>query len=249
MPNLHLVGGGWDPAAAPEVYRPFLADATARAGGRPAVACVVLDEGDGPARFEQWSQVLTAVSPCAARPVLVTLGEVLDPAQLGDADGLLVGGGLTPGYADALVPVAGEIRSWLADGTRPYAGFSAGAAIAARWAVVGGWRFGGVPVCPEDTGEDLDELTVVPGLGLTTWSVDVHCAQWGTLPRLIEVIRTTTPGQGRGNGLGIDENTLVTIDAGGRLSVAGAGRAWLVHRGGGSGATVTPLAAGARVRP
>ena len=247
MSNLHLVGGGWDPAASAQVYAPFLADATARAGGPPAIACLVLDEGDGPQRFEQWAQVLTAVSPCEARPVLVALGEVLDPARLGDADGLLVGGGLTPGYADALVPVAAEIRSWLADRARPYAGFSAGAAIAARWAVVGGWRSGGTPVCPEDTGEDLDKLTVVPGLGLTKWSVDVHCAQWGTLPRLIEVIRTATPGQGRGNGLGIDENTLVTIDDDGRLSVAGAGRAWLVHRGGGHGeAKVSPWPAGTR---
>lgn len=248
MSTLHLVGGGWDTAASAQVYAPFLADATVRAGGPPAIACLVLDEGDGAERVERWTRTLTAVAPCRIRPLLVPLGERLDPARLGDADALLVDGGLTPGYADALVPVATDIRSWLAGGGRPYAGFSAGAAIAARWAIVGGWRSGGVPVCPEDTGEDLDELTVVPGLGLTKWSVDVHCAQWGTLPRLIEVIRGSVPGQGRGNGLGIDENTLVTIDADGGLSVAGAGRAWLVHRGGGRAmATVSPVPSGTRL--
>jgi cyanophycinase len=245
--RLHLVGGGWAADASARVYGPFLADATAAAAGRPTIACVVLDEGDGAQRFEQWAQVLTSIADCAPRPVIVPLGEVLDPARLQDADALLVGGGLTPGYADALVPVAVDIRAWLTDGDRPYAGFSAGAAIAARWAVVGGWRSGGVPVCPEDTGEDLDELTVVPGLGLTKWTVDVHCAQWGTLPRLIEIIRASAPGQGRGNGLAIDENTMVTIDADGRLSVAGTGHAWLVHRGGGHReAKVTPLPAGTR---
>lgn len=246
MANLHLVGGGWDPAFAPDVHGPFLAEATERAGGPPAIAVVVLDEGDGADRFAQWARVLTGVAPCEPRPVLVPIGERLDPAVLGDAAGLLVGGGLTPGYAEALVPAAEAIRDWLADG-RPYAGFSAGAAIAARWAIVGGWRDGGVPVCPEDTGEDLDELTVVPGLGLTRWSVDVHCAQWGTLPRLIEVIRGAETGPGRGNGLGIDENTLVTIDDDGRLTVAGAGRAWLVHRNGAGAATVRPAGSGSPI--
>ncbi len=245
MTTLHLVGGGWDAASAPRVYGPFLADATGRAGGAPTIACIVLDEGDGPQRFEQWAAVLTSVAGCDPRPVLVPLGGVLEPARLGSADGLLVGGGLTPGYADALVPVAAEIRSWLSDGDRPYAGFSAGAAVAASRAIVGGWRTGGIPVCPEDTGEDLDELTVVPGLGLTTWSVDVHCAQWGTLPRLIEAVRTE---QAAGNGLGIDENTVVTIDPDGRMSVAGTGRAWLVHRGsGGPQATVRAVPTGTRL--
>lgn len=245
MALLHLVGGGWDAGSAPAVYGPFLADATIRAGGPPVLACVVLDEGDGPQRFEQWAQVLTAVAPCEPRPVIIGLGETLDPARLGDADGLLIGGGLTPGYAQALVPVAAQIRSWLTDGDRPYAGFSAGAAIAATRAIVGGWRTGPTPVCPEDTGEDLDQLTVVPGLGLTTWSVDVHCAQWGTLPRLIEVVRTA---QAAGKGLGIDENTVISFGGDAGLRVAGTGRAWVVRRARGhADATVTPVPAGTRV--
>lgn len=239
--KLHLIGGGWDPTTASAVYGPFLADATAAAQGVPAIACVVLDEGDGADRFDQWATTLTSAAPCRPQPVLVPLGTVLDPAALGSADGLLVGGGLTPGYADALVPVAADITDWLIAGGRPYCGFSAGAAVAATTAIVGGWRSGDVPVCPEDTGEDLDELTVVTGLGLTTWSVDVHCAQWGTLPRLIESVRT---GRAAGNGLGIDENTAVTFEGDGRITVHGAGRVWVVHREGDGRATVTPRPAG-----
>ena len=146
------------------------------------------------------------------------------------------------------MPLALELRAWLADGPRPYLGFSAGAAIASDRAIVGGWRVGAVPVCPEDAGEDLDQLTAVPGLGLTKWSVDVHCAQWGTLPRLIETIRTSPPGRGWGNGLGIDENTVVSFEPGGGFTVAGLGRAWTVHRGGARGQSqITPLAAGNRI--
>ncbi|HEY7813103.1 MAG TPA: hypothetical protein VIC62_07685 [Nakamurella sp.] len=244
MTSVHLVGGGWDPAAAGAVYRPFLVDAAALAGRPPEIACVVLDEGDGSERFDQWSAVLRTVADCVPRPMIVPLGGRLSVPELADAHGLLVGGGLTSGYADALVPVAAELRAWLADRGRPYLGFSAGAAIAANTAVVGGWLSAGVPVCPDDAGEDLAEITVRPGLGFTTWTVDVHCAQWGTLPRLIEAVRTNLAA---GNGLGIDENTVASFDGDGRCTIAGSGHVWLVHRGGSGEAQVRPFRAGSRI--
>jgi cyanophycinase len=146
--------------------------------------------------------------------VLVPEGSTLALPMLDGAAALLVCGGLTPAYAAALGPVAAGLRTWLAD--RPYCGFSAGAAIASARAVVGGWRDGEVQVCPEDSSEDLDQVTVVDGLGLVDLMVDVHCAQWGTLPRLIAALG---PG---GSGVGIDENTALHV-ADGELSVTGLG--------------------------
>ena len=70
----------------------------------------------------------------------------------------------------------------------PYLGFSAGAAIAAERALVGGWRIGGVAVSPEEASEGLDELTVAPGIGLVDVAIDVHVAQWGTLSRLVAAV-------------------------------------------------------------
>jgi cyanophycinase len=125
------------------------------------------------------------------------------------------------------------LRAWLVRRHRPYAGFSAGAAVAASRAVVGGWLAGGVPVCPEEAGEDLEQVSVVDGLGLVPFSVDVHCAQWGTLPRLLSAL-AHVPG---GTGVGLDENTLLTV-AGSTATVTGTGHAWLV----------TSDADGARVR-
>jgi cyanophycinase len=234
---LQLVGGGWSLAARPAVYGPFLE----AAGPSPDVACVVVDEGDGAEQAARWVEALTATAPCAPAPVLVPLGGRLDVADLDGADALLVCGGLTPAYADALAPVAAGVRDWLAAGDRPYAGFSAGAAVAAGRAVVGGWRSAGVPVCPEDSAEDLDEITVVAGLGLVPWTVDVHCAQWGTLPRLLTALAQTADGQG----LALDEDTAVHLTGEG-ARVAGRGTAWRVHRDG-AGATVTALRAGDRV--
>lgn len=238
MNSMHLIGGGSGPAAASALYGPFL-DA---AGATPTVATVVLDEGEGPgggrAWFARWAEVLRRTGPCEPVPVLVPLGGRLDVVALGDADALFVCGGLTPGYADALAPAAEAVRSWLTGSERPYAGSSAGAAVAAAHALVGGWKDGDVPVCPDDAGEDLDEVTVVPGLGLVRWTVDVHCAQWGTLPRLV-----TAVARGGLRGLALDENTAVHLTADG-ARVAGSGTAWSV-RPDGAGVAVTAHRAGA----
>ncbi|MFN8537178.1 MAG: hypothetical protein U0232_06835 [Thermomicrobiales bacterium] len=53
---------------------------------------------------------------------------------------MLVGGGLTPAYHAALVPTADEWLPWLRERNIPYAGYSAGAMIAAETAIVGGWK-------------------------------------------------------------------------------------------------------------
>ncbi|MGZ6804952.1 MAG: Type 1 glutamine amidotransferase-like domain-containing protein, partial [Nocardioidaceae bacterium] len=177
---------------------------------------------------------------CEPVPVLVPLGGRLDVARLGDAGALLVCGGLTPAYIDALVPAAAALRSWLAEGGRPYAGFSAGAAVAAERALLGGWKDGEVQVCPDGAAEDLDEVTLAPGLGLVPWAIDVHCAQWGTLPRLA----TAVAREGL-RGLALDENTALHLDADG-ARVAGLGTAWSV-RPDGAGVAITALRAGARL--
>jgi cyanophycinase len=54
--------------------------------------------------------------------------------------------------------------------------------------------------------------------------VDVHAAQWGTLPRLIEAVARG----GVRRGVAIDENTLLTVDAG-TARVSGSGRVHLVQ--------------------
>ena len=225
-----LIGGGWDPAAGRELYGAVLAACDT---ARPQVACVVLDEGDGTEQFARWAGALSAAAPCVPVPVLVPEGGELDVTGLGDADAVLVCGGLTPAYAAALAPARQPLQAWLAERHRPYAGFSAGAAVAASRAVVGGWLAGEVPVCPEDAAEDLEQVSVVDGLGLVPFSVDVHCAQWGTLPRLLSAL-TNLPG---GTGVGLDENTLLTV-VGHTATVSGRGHAWLV----------TPATDGAQVR-
>ncbi|MGW1589581.1 hypothetical protein [Streptomyces sp. NPDC002386] len=233
-----LIGGGWDHA---EVYAPFLRAAAERAGGVPRIGCAVVDEGDGPEQFERFAGALgRSGARCTPVPALVPLGGRFEPEEtLDGADGLLVCGGLTPAYQEAFAGCADRLPRLLAERGLPYAGFSAGAAVAARRAVVGGWLVDGVPVCPEDTAEDLEEVAVRPGLGLVPFTVDVHAAQWGTLARLVAAVA-------RGDapcGVAVDENTVVEV-AGPTARVAGLGRAHLVRPGADGAVTVRSYADG-----
>ncbi|MFJ9813761.1 hypothetical protein ACIRU3_00570 [Streptomyces sp. NPDC101151] len=219
-----LIGGGWD---AVEVYEPFLRQTAAHAGGVPRIGCVVVDEGDGAEQFERYAGALRKAGPCAPVPLLVPLGGRFEPeGALDGVDGLLVCGGLTPAYQEAFAGCLDRLPRLLAEHGVPYAGFSAGAAVAARRAVVGGRLLDGVPVCPEDTAEDLAEIEVRAGLGLVPYAVDVHAAQWGTLARLVAAV-------GRGKvpyGVALDENTVVEVVGGGGR-VTGLGRVHVVRPG------------------
>lgn len=235
-----LIGGGRTPSAAPAVYGPFLR----AAGAAPRVACVVADEGDGDGaeQFARYEQTLLAVAPCTPVPVLVPVGTTFDVAALASADAVLVCGGLTPAYAASLAPAAPALREWCADG-RPYAGFSAGSAVASASALVGGYRVDGRVVCPDDAGEDLEEVTLVPGLGLVPVTVDVHASTWGTLGRAVAAVtRGLTDAV-----LAIDEDTAVVVAADGQASVAGVGAVHVVRAVDGGAAVVTAVTAGGRI--
>lgn len=208
--NVTLIGGGWDLEAQRACLTPFVSSAASRAGGRPPrVAFVWVDEGDGVNWGERWIELLRQVAELQPVDVAVPWHHPLAPSLVAGVDGLFVCGGLTPAYAESLAPAAGPIRAAVEDGL-PYAGSSAGAAVAARDAVVGGYLDAGVVVCPADAAEDLDDVTVTPGLGLVDAMVDVHASAWGTLPRLATAMRQA----GAPRGLGIDENTAWHVDAG-----------------------------------
>lgn len=242
MSAVFLIGGGRDEAAVAASHRPFAAAATAQGG--PPVA-FALDEGEDtdPGR---WTAALAAAGAPAARVVIVSATRPPAPADLDGAGGAFVAGGLTPGYQEAFAAAGGAWPAALRAAALPYAGFSAGAAIAAREAIVGGWRVAGdggrlVEVCAEEASEDLDLVQPRPGLGLVPFAVDVHATQWGTLTRLVHAVASGLVEEG----VAIDEGTCVEVTAdGGDLRVHGLGSAYRVAAAPRGGATVTPLSAG-----
>jgi cyanophycinase len=228
--SIHLVGGGWAEDYDGEVYVDFLAEVAVRASasGRalPRVAVLLVSDGDGdaPDRSAQYREQLLRVALVEPVVTSVAEGELFTSAVLTDIDGLLIGGGLTPAYLDGVAPIVEEIRMLVADGL-PYLGFSAGAAIAADTALIGGWMIGEIPVCAESASEDLEDVTVAQGLGLVDLAIDVHAAQWGTLTRLVAA---TEAGLVDG-GIAIDEFTVLIVGDD-SLRVVGTGSVWQVNQ-------------------
>ncbi|GAB3653106.1 hypothetical protein GCM10027596_03080 [Nocardioides korecus] len=237
--SVFLLGGGWSRGPEPEVWGGFVTEVRARAGSRaPRVRLVVIGvDEESRAYHGRYLEVLERLGLPDVLVERVPPGGTCPASALEDLDGLVVGGGPTPAYLPAMGPLAEQVRALVAGGTA-YAGFSAGAAIAGTHAVVGGWRLDGVPVCPQDSDEGLDEVTVLPGLGLVDGAIDVHAAAWGNLSRLVAVVGARLAP----HGVAIDEDTALRLDAAdshpsaaaayarpGADRVTGAGRIWRVE--------------------
>lgn len=208
-----LIGGGRDEAQVRALLAPFLDEV---AGGE--VLAVVVDDGEG-VDLDRWRGVLADAA--TVRCVVLTPDQPLADADIAGSAGVFVAGGLTPLYGELVTPA----RAALA--TLPYAGFSAGAAIAAERALVGGWLIDGRPVCPDDSSEDLAEVTVVPGLGRVGFSTDVHAAQWGTTSRALHAVAAGLVDAA----CAIDEHTAVVVRDG-AVQTTGAGFARWIDAGG-----------------
>lgn len=239
--SVHLIGGGGGAEHDQQLYGAFLAEARARAvdAGRiegPHIAIVVVHDGLGLEAYSAYAALLASVGSLEPVAVMKPEGGRIDPSVFDSVDGIFVGGGLTTAYRDSLEACFPRLRDLVSSGV-PYAGYSAGAAVAADRAIVGGHRIGGVAVAPEAAAEELDEVTVLEGIGLIDVSVDVHAAQWGTLGRLVAAVEAGLVD----GGVALDESTVLTVGTG-ALRVGGAGSAWRVS-GSDEGVVVATLAA------
>lgn len=227
--SIHLVGGG--PVVASDAVAPFLAEAAARAAAvgrtvpRIGLLSVSRQDGTSPSSTADLAEALGGARQAEVLVTGVAPGTVFATSVLSDVDALVIGGGVTPHYLDAIAPLVDQIRLLVSDGL-PYLGYSAGAMVAADRALVGGWRIGGVEVCPEEASEGLDEVELREGLGLVDLTIDVHAVQAGTLARLVAAAEAEFVTAG----LAIDEDTALVVGEG-ALEVRGTGSVWRVVAG------------------
>jgi cyanophycinase len=228
--SIHLVGGG--PFAASDAAAPFLAEATARSAavGRtvPRIGLLSVAPASAGSVSPSTADIAEVLGGARQAEVLVTEiapGAVFSTTVLSDVDALVIGGGVTPHYLDAVAPLVDQIRLLVSDGL-PFLGYSAGAMIASDRALIGGWRIGGVEICPEDASEGLDEVELREGLGLVDLTIDVHAVQAGTLARLI----ASAEAEFVTAGIAIDEDTTLVVGEG-ALEVRGTGSVWRVVAG------------------
>lgn len=224
--SVHLIGGGWAEDESAWTGR-FVDEARERASGRPTIAVVLwaptIAEGVG---WHDEYRADLSKHDCDVRFVQLSADRALDASDLPGADGIFVGGGLTPGYHEAVMPAAQAIRELVADGT-PYAGFSAGAMIAGDVALLGGWRIGGVEVTQERSNEGLDDVTLAEGLGLVDVVVDVHAAQYGNLGRAVAIVDAELAART----VAVDERTSLVVGAQ-ALVAAGEGNVYVCTKDG-----------------
>jgi cyanophycinase len=170
MPSVFLIGGGRDDdAAVAASHRPFVA-----ACGDGPIVCFVLDDA------ERRGENLALAGARDVRAVVVGPDRPARAEDVAGVAGVYVSGGLTPVYREAMVGL--ELPGV------PYCGFSAGAAIAGRSTLVGGWKIGDRQVCDEDFSEDVEQVEALPGFGLVPFAVDVHATQWGTVSRALHAV-------------------------------------------------------------
>lgn len=231
--SIFLAGAGPDPLAFQEVFDRFALDVREHAGRRTPRIAVAVDQRGGNLQelVAACAEPLQARIECEIAAVPLPDGKPADPGAFAKVNAVVVGGGLTPAYWEALHPAAATIRRLVADGA-PYLGFSAGAMVAPRRALVGGYKVNGVEVCGEECSEGLDSVDIREGLGLAGFSVDVHAAQAGTLSRAVGAVAAGLVERT----VAIDERTAVVLAAlgDGDYDVIGSGHCWDVHRSGGT---------------
>jgi len=218
---IHLHGGGWAPDESAWTGL-FVTEAAERTGRRPLIVVVLWGETyeEGAAYHDDYRGDLIALGAGEVRIVQLVGAETLAVADFADADGLFIGGGLTPGYHAAVMGVAEQIRAAVAAGL-PYLGMSAGAMIASDMALIGGWRLGGVQIAPDLASEGFDEVVLAPGLGLIRPTVDAH-AGLGLVGRTAALVA-----EGRiAEAIAVDENTCAVIGTDGGVRAAGQGAVW-----------------------
>ncbi len=216
-----VLAGGGPTSTRPTTISPFLEACQGMTGH---VAMLNAGTTEIAAQFA-WDY-LELLEPLDADVRVVPLDGGPVAEEIRTAGAIVVAGGPTPQYMDSLHPHADLLRERVSGGV-PYLGFSAGAAVASANAQVGGYRLGGIEVCPQEWSEGLDELTFRPGLGLVPWSVDAHAAQAGTLGRIVRAVEAGLCG----DAVAIDEDTALAKAADGSVSVTGSGQLWWVRAG------------------
>ncbi|MEL4358816.1 MULTISPECIES: hypothetical protein [unclassified Luteococcus] len=229
--TMYLVGGG--PAESLDSVHDQFVESAKKRGTRIAIALLGTQEEVGEA-LAGYADPISQRWP-EAEIVPVWLDDEPDPKENTTAwpqapeelAALVVAGGWTPGYLEALRPHRDLIAKLVRRGV-PYLGFSAGAMVVGKRAIVGGWKFRGRQIVPEVWGEGLEEFEMRDGLGLIGPAVDVHgdVAGLGAGLAALEKGEVTTV-------VTIDEGTCLVIDpVSGRTTVEGHQRIhWLTKEG------------------
>lgn len=137
------------------------------------------------------------------------------PEDFDGVDAIVVADGDPDRLLAGLLPHARWLRRRIHAGI-PYLGLAAGAQIVGSYVCVGGWKDDGRAVASQICAGGHEQICIWPGLGLVGPMVEPHFDSEQRLQRLIVCLqRANLP-----SGMGIDEDCLVSVDAGsGRTTI------------------------------
>lgn len=188
--TLYLAGGAPSPALG-DLLDSFVEDVQKR-GTRVAIALLGSEQEAGE-RLEAYASPITSRYPKAEiEPIWLTdtdEGEIVWPAEPEYLAGLVVGAGWTPGYLEALSGYREMISTLVRRGV-PYLGWSAGARIAGRYVLAGGWQYQGRQLVPEFVGEGSTQLDIRDGLALVGTAIEVHADTQFLLGRALASVQS-----------------------------------------------------------
>ena len=229
---IFLHGGGDNPVNRQETFGRFTQAATINSICN--IALVVAEESEDLAHksFEEYKDIFTSlpISPTKIHPILVSPNHPLTRNVLESIQpsGVFVCGGVTPTYHQSLCLDISWVN-YLQERRICYGGTSAGAAVAANKAILGGWQATRNAetraILFQGASEGLGLITIHNGLGLVPFSIDVHASQMGTLTRLIHAVELGLVTEG----WAIDENTILEVEND-KMTVYGEGHVYQVWK-------------------
>lgn len=217
MANVFLIGGGGDlPDCWSDTYGRFL-HAAGGEKARLALLTVSATASESQKLLAYYRNIFSALGLAAGQmpELALVAGQPMDTQALAALAALKPSGVFVCATSTLLCQQAlcADLAwvAWLHEHNLPYCGVSSGAVVAGDRAVVGGWRVRVDdelhPFQTKIAGEELDELEVLPGLGLVPFAVECHAGSHGTLTRLIHAVAMELVDQG----WAIDEDTLLEI--------------------------------------
>jgi cyanophycinase len=230
MPDLYLIGGGWDEITFKKTFGRFVEAGMKNNFCKILLILAIDDIAACEEITDDFTNMFSEFGNVEVVPFNVSDSSSLTMSVLKNIAPtcVFVGGGLTPKYQELLCKNE-DFVDYILQNNLPYGGFSAGSSIASKEAIVGGWKIKDketdIPILDEDFSEDLDYIEIRPGLGFFEHPIDVHGSQCGTITRVIHAVDQKLISKG----LVIDESTMIEY-RNNKTTVFGMGQVYLIQR-------------------
>lgn len=232
MPELYLIGGGWDEVSFTQTFGRFVLAGTTNGLCKILLVLAIEDVAARKEITEDFTTMFHELGNVKTEPFFLSTTHTItrDILHTITPSCIFVGGGLTPRYQE-LLGNNRDFIDYIIQNNLPYGGFSAGSAISTKESIVGGWKIKesgkDIPILDSDFSEELEYIEIRNGLGFLHYPIDVHGSQWGTITRVIHAVDQNMIK----NGLVIDESTMIEYKHD-TMTVFGIGHVYRIQKNG-----------------